>query len=195
MSRTATLVIRACLPALLLIASVASAGVAPPVAAPAAEAAVYAPRVGDSWLDARLVELDALANDDRAGFEDELVSRFGAPRYLVSELLARHNWVAGDVYFACALAYFVQRPCGDVVREFESRGEGNWSTVSRKLGLRPGSARFQSLSSGTVASVKALTARAAASAAASASSVSETATVPLAPSAPASAPAAPTKDD
>jgi hypothetical protein len=105
----------------------------------------YAPRTGDNWVDAELVRANGYGRDERAGFVDDLVDRFGAPRYLVNELLDARRWSPGDVYYACALAYQARRPCGDVARAFEQDKAKGWSAVAKGLGITPGSAAFHAL--------------------------------------------------
>ena len=78
-------------------------------------------------------------------FVDDVVNSFGAPRYLVNDLLNTRRWNPGDVYYACALAYQMRRPCGDVVKQYDSnRGQG-WGVVAKRMGIKPGSAEFHAL--------------------------------------------------
>lgn len=107
----------------------------------------YSPRTGDSWVDGQLGELNSLAGAAREQFIDEMVDAFGAPRYLVNELLDTRHWVAGDVYYACALAYQLRRPCTDVARAHEQDRTRGWGELARELGIRPGSKQFQALKS------------------------------------------------
>jgi hypothetical protein len=105
----------------------------------------FNPRTGDVWVDTQLREVNQYGYDDRDYFIDDLVSNYGAPRYLINDLLVTRRWAPGDVYYACALAYQMHRPCGDVVHMYEQdRGQG-WGVVAQRLGIKPGSAAFFAL--------------------------------------------------
>lgn len=105
----------------------------------------FEPRTGDSAVDAQLAELNALAGPARDALVDELVAVFGAPRYFVRNLLEQRHWRAGDVYYACALAYRLRRPCADVARDHEQEGGDGWGAMARKSGIRPGTAAFRAI--------------------------------------------------
>jgi hypothetical protein len=102
-------------------------------------------RSGDLWVDTQLGYISDYGRSDRSYFVDDLVNSFGAPRYLVNDLLDKRQWSPGDVYYASALAYTLHRPLGDAVREYEnSKGQG-WGVVAQRMGIKPGSAEFHAL--------------------------------------------------
>jgi hypothetical protein len=102
-------------------------------------------RSGDLWVDTQLGYISDYGRSDRSYFVDDLVNSFGAPRYLVNDLLDQRHWSPGDVYYASALAYTLHRPLGDAVREYEnSKGQG-WGVVAQRMGIKPGSAEFHAL--------------------------------------------------
>jgi hypothetical protein len=108
------------------------------------------PRSGDAWVDTWLSDVNRYGMRYREPFVDEMVRNYGAPRELVSELLATRRWAPGDVYYACAMAQVLGRPCRYVVDEWErSHGEG-WGAVAQRLGLKPGSPEFHRLKRGFV---------------------------------------------
>lgn len=108
------------------------------------------PRSGDAWVDTWLGDVNRYGTRYREPFVDEMVRNYGAPRELVSELLATRRWAPGDVYYACAMAQVLGRPCRYVVDEWErSHGEG-WGAVAQRLGLKPGSPEFHRLKRGFV---------------------------------------------
>ncbi|KQZ56465.1 MULTISPECIES: hypothetical protein [unclassified Lysobacter] len=108
------------------------------------------PRSGDAWVDTWLSDVNRYGTRYREPFVDEMVRNYGAPRELVSELLATRRWAPGDVYYACAMAQVLGRPCRYVVDEWErSHGEG-WGAVAQRLGLKPGSPEFHRLKRGFV---------------------------------------------
>lgn len=108
------------------------------------------PRSGDAWVDIWLSDVNRYGTRYREPFVDEMVRNYGAPRELVSELLATRRWAPGDVYYACAMAQVLGRPCRYVVDEWErSHGEG-WGAVAQRLGLKPGSPEFHRLKRGFV---------------------------------------------
>jgi hypothetical protein len=105
----------------------------------------FNPRTGDVWVDTQLREVNQYGYDDRSYFVDDLVNNFGAPRYLINDLLVTRRWAPGDVYYACALAYQLHRPCGDVVHEYEQDHGQGWGVVAQRMGIKPGSAEFFAL--------------------------------------------------
>ena len=130
-----------------LMLSLALALVLP--AAASAQTISYNPRTGDVWTDSQLGYYNDYGRNYRDNYVDDIVSTYGAPRYLVNDLLTTRNWNPGDVYYACALAYQTRRSCGDVVNMYEqNRGQGQgqgWGAVAQRLGIKPGSAEFHAL--------------------------------------------------
>ena len=113
--------------------------------AASAQVISYSPRTGDISIDTQLGYFNDYGRRDRNYFVDDLVNNFGAPRYLVNELLDNRRWAPGDVYYACALAYQAGRPCSDAVRAYdENKGQG-WGVVAQRMGIKPGSAEFHAL--------------------------------------------------
>lgn len=110
----------------------------------------YSPRSGDIWIDTELGYFNDYGRQDRGYFVDDIVGSYGAPRYLVNELLEDRRWDPGDVYYASALAYQLRRPLSDVVRERDrNRGQG-WGVIAQRMGIKPGSAEFHNLKKGFV---------------------------------------------
>ena len=108
----------------------------------------YSPRTGDVWVDTQLNDVNRYGYDQRDYFVDDVVNQFGAPRYLVNDLLGQRRWQPGDVYYACALAYAAKRPCNEVANQYESnRGQG-WGVVAMRMGIKPGSREFFALKDG-----------------------------------------------
>lgn len=105
----------------------------------------FNPRSGDVWIDTQLRDVNQYGYDDRDYFIDDLVSNFGAPRYLINDLLVTRRWAPGDVYYACALAYQMHRPCGDVVHMYEQDHGQGWGVIAQRMGIKPGSAAFFAL--------------------------------------------------
>jgi hypothetical protein len=105
----------------------------------------YRPRTGDIWIDTHLTEINRYGRTDTDYFIDDVVSSFGAPRYFVRDLLTTRRWEPADVYYACALAHQLDRPCMDVVRDYgDDRGQG-WGVIAQRMGIKPGSAEFHAL--------------------------------------------------
>lgn len=105
----------------------------------------FSPRTGDVWIDSQLGDMNTYARGDRNGFIDDVVVSFGAPRYLVSDLVTRRRWAPGDVYYACALAYQLHRPCQDVVNTYEKDHGQGWGVIAQRMGIKPGSREFFAL--------------------------------------------------
>jgi hypothetical protein len=108
----------------------------------------YSPRTGDVWIDTHLGDVNRYGYSQRDYFADDVVNQFGAPRYLVNDLLGPRHWQPGDVYYACALAYQARRPCKDVADLYEgNRGRG-WGVIAQSMGIKPGSREFFALKDG-----------------------------------------------
>lgn len=108
----------------------------------------FSPRTGDTWVDARLGDINVFARGNTDGFIDDVVVSYGAPRYLVREYYYDRRWAPGDIYYACALAYQLRRPCLDVLRIYERDHGQGWGAIAKRLGIKPGSAEFHALKGG-----------------------------------------------
>ena len=102
-------------------------------------------RTGDVWVDTQLGYFSDYGRRDRSYFVDDLVGSYGAPRYLVNELLDKRRWDPGDVYYAAALAYTARRPLLDVTREYDNNKGQGWGVIAQRMGIKPGSAEFHAL--------------------------------------------------
>lgn len=126
-----------------LLLALCTAAFALPLAAKVATG--YLPRTGDTALDANLVAIDDMARAANGAMVDAMVAEFGSPRYLLRDYLEKKRWAPGDVYCACAIAYQLQRPCVDILREYEPHRSEGWSAFVRRFGLLPGSQGFETL--------------------------------------------------
>ena len=108
------------------------------------------PRSGDVWVDSQLDDVNRYGSRYRQPFIDEMVRYYGAPRDLVSTLLVERNWAPGDVYYACAIAQILGRPCRYVADVWERDHGQGWGNVAKQLGIKPGSAEFHRLKRGFV---------------------------------------------
>jgi len=108
------------------------------------------PRSGDVWVDTWLGDMNRYGSRYRDPFVDEMVRYHGAPRDLVVDLLTRRRWAPGDVYYACALARLIGRPCRYVVDIWERDHGQGWGAIAKRLGIKPGSAQFHQLKRGMV---------------------------------------------
>ncbi len=115
----------------ILLASCLLAGVAP------AQDFAFAwnPRSGDAWVDAQLADINAYGRRYRGAFADELARYHAAPRGLVAELVDQRNWAPGDVYYACALAQVVGRPCRAVADAWGQSHDQGWAAVAAQVGI------------------------------------------------------------
>ena len=108
------------------------------------------PRSGDVWVDSQLNDVNRYGSRYREPFVDEMVRYYGAPRDLVTELLVTRRWAPGDVYYACAIAQTLGRPCRYVVDEWDRNHGKGWGVVAKELGIKPGSAEIHRLKRGFV---------------------------------------------
>ena len=120
---------------LLALAAACPAHAQEDAAEPPAVAAQAEPRTGSDWIDARLLDMNDYAARYRDAFVDEIVRYHQAPRALVEEALADEGMSAGDVYFACALAQAIGRPCRAVVDVWRSDSSDGWQGVAERLDL------------------------------------------------------------
>ena len=112
------------------------------------------PRTGDAVLDARLADVNVYGDRYRAAFVDELVRYHAAPRALTGALLADERWAPGDLYFACALAQAVGRPCRHVIDLWRESHATGWGAVAARLGVAPGSPEFRRVVDGVADSYR-----------------------------------------
>ena len=108
------------------------------------------PRSGDAWVDSQLADVNRYGLRYREPFVDEMVRYYSAPRGLVTELLVTRRWAPGDVYYACAIAQTLGRPCRYVADEWQRNHGKGWGEVAGGLGIKPGSAEFHRLKRGFV---------------------------------------------
>jgi len=132
--------------ALMLAATVFTAGTAA-----AQDLTVgWHPRSGDIWVDTWLGDMNRYGTRYPEPFIDEMVRYHDVPRPLVVDLLQTRHWAPGDVYFACALASVLGRPCRYVVDYYVANPGQGWGVVAQRLGIKPGSAEFHRLKKGFV---------------------------------------------
>lgn len=136
---------------ILLATALLSAGLAAGTASAQTFTFGWNPRSGDTWIDLTLNDVNRYGSRYRDPFVDEMVRYHAAPRDLVVDLLAR-RWAPGDIYYACALAQLVGRPCRYVVDVWERDHAQGWGAVAKRLGIKPGSAQFHQLKRGFVPS-------------------------------------------
>ncbi len=110
------------------------------------------PRSGDAWVDTQLTDMNRYGARYRDPFIDEMVRYHDAPRDLVTDLLLNRGWAPGDVYYACAIAQVIGRPCGYVADEWQQHHGEGWGALAPRLGIEPGSAEFHRLKEGFVPS-------------------------------------------
>ncbi len=110
----------------------------------------YNVRTGDVWVDNRLGEINDYGTRYRDPFINELSTNYGAPRPYVTELLTVRRWAPADVYYACAIAHALHRPCAEIVSEYDRNPGQGWGVMAKRMGIKPGSKAFHELKRGTV---------------------------------------------
>lgn len=108
----------------------------------------YNIRTGDLWVDTRLDEIDYYGRHYREPFFDEMTGYYGAPRPLLVELIDQRRWAPADVYYACAIAHALGRPCVEIVREYDRNPGQGWGAVAKRYGIKPGSPAFHAFKRG-----------------------------------------------
>ncbi|MFC5571395.1 hypothetical protein ACFPN1_15130 [Lysobacter yangpyeongensis] len=134
----------------LLALLLAASGLALGNAAAQDVAIGWNPRSGDAWVDTWLGDMNRYGARYPEPFVDEMVRYHNAPRALVLELLQTRQWTSGDVYYACALAAVLGRPCRHVVDLYEADRSQGWGALAQRLGVKPGSPEFHRLKKGFV---------------------------------------------
>jgi hypothetical protein len=105
----------------------------------------FNPQTGDAWMDVQLRDMNVYTRGNTDGFIDDIVISFGAPRQIIREYVVDRRWAPGDVYYACALAYEMHRPCLDNLREYDKNNGKGWGVIAKRMGIKPGSSEFQAL--------------------------------------------------
>lgn len=105
----------------------------------------FSPRTGDAFVDAQLGDINVFARGNTEGFIDDVVVSFGAPRTLVRDYYLDRRWAPGDIYYACALAHQLGRPCLEVLDIYERDHGQGWGAIARRMGIKPGSPAFHAL--------------------------------------------------
>lgn len=106
---------------------------------------VFRPNSGDIWIDTRLDDFNEYASGHVDGFVDEVVVSYDASRQLVHEYVVQRRWPPGDVYYACALAYYSHRSCEVVLNMHRNDYQRGWSGIAKRLGVTPGSPAYRAL--------------------------------------------------
>lgn len=105
----------------------------------------FIPNTGDIAIDTRLGDFNVYASGNVDGFVDELVVSYGAPRRLVREYVVERRWPPGDVYYACALAYYSRHSCSSVLNMYQHDHRRGWGLLAKRLGVTPGTPAFHTL--------------------------------------------------
>ena len=90
------------------------------------------PGTGDAWIDDVLLDIDRYADKHRGAFVDELVRYQAVPRALVEESFSE-ELAAGDVYYACAMAQALGRPCRELLEARRGAESESWATIVRRI--------------------------------------------------------------
>ena len=72
-------------------------------------------------------------------------SNYRVPRDYVRELYVDRSWAPGDISYACALAQVLNRPCREIVSEYDRNPGQGWGALAKRMGIKPGSPQFHAL--------------------------------------------------
>jgi hypothetical protein len=114
--------------------------------ADAAEVAVsVSVRTGDTFIDARLSDIDVGIVGNVDGYIDDVVVHYGAPRAVIQELVVERRYPPADVTLIAGYAQALQVPVSQVADTYaRHRGQG-WGVIAKELGVKPGSAQFHAM--------------------------------------------------
>lgn len=118
---------------------------------PAETQPAWTPRTGDAWVDAALVDMGTYAGKHRDAFVDELVRYQSVPREPVETALA-WGMPAGDVYFACAMAQALGRPCRELLDARQRDAAADWQGITAAIDPGQSEAALRRVRIGIVAS-------------------------------------------
>lgn len=120
----------------------------------AEKSATYEVATGQSWLDARLVDINHYAERYPDSFLDELERYAGVRRGYAQALMADHGWHAADVYFACFWAKVVEGDCRTYVRARTNAADpqAGWRGVLQGSDPKPEQGHWRALRSAIDAS-------------------------------------------
>ena len=122
-----------------------------PGIASAQDEATRARATGDVWVDAALDDIDDYAARHRDAFVDELVRYQASPRELAEEALTAGT-SPGDLYFACAMAQALARPCREVLDARRGDAAAGWAGIARRVDAQQAGNALARVKRGIVAS-------------------------------------------
>lgn len=108
-------------------------------------------RTGDDWINTRMTEVNDYGLRYREPFVNEVVTYYAAPRPLVIDLLGTRRWAPADVYYACAFAHSIGRPCAEVADRYQRNRADGWIAVEQSYGIEPASPQFVAFKQGFAA--------------------------------------------
>lgn len=114
----------------------------------------YAPRSGDATLDAVLTTINELFGDEPDYYVEQIVYETRAPQHYVREYIVERDYAPADVYMIGELSQLSGRSFTDVASTFDSNRGRGWGAMAKELGIKPGSAQFHQLKSGTTVFVE-----------------------------------------
>jgi hypothetical protein len=102
-------------------------------------------RTGDTFLDARLGDIDVGIVGNVDAYVDDVVVHYGAPRVVIQELVVERHYPPADVTLIAGYAQALQMPVTQVADTYaRHRGQG-WGVIAKELGVKPGSAQFHAM--------------------------------------------------
>lgn len=119
--------------------------------ASAQDEATRARATGDAWVDAALDDIDDYAARHRDPFVDELVRYQASPRTLAEESLSADT-TPGDLYFACAMAQALGRPCRELLDARRADASAGWADIARQADAKQAGTALARVKRGIVAS-------------------------------------------
>jgi hypothetical protein len=137
---------------ILALAVAALLAVVLPLGAQAAIPGTVDFRTGDTSLDDALQEAEDLSATDPAGFLKSVANSYGLP---AKDLLALKDLglKAGEILVAVNLAKVTKKTLAEVAANWKlNKGKG-WAQIAKELGLKPGSATFQTLKKNAIAEI------------------------------------------
>jgi len=114
----------------------------------------YAPRSGDPTLDAVLTTINELFGDEPDYYVEQIVHETRAPQRYVREYIVERDYAPADVYMIGELSQLSGRSFTDVASTFDANRGRGWGAMAKELGIKPGSAQFHQLKSGTTVFVE-----------------------------------------
>jgi len=111
---------------------------------------VSIPTFASGGLDNFMADLNIQAKSDLRDFSTKLSMQFGIPEVQVYAVINSVKAPA-DAFMVLQLGQWTHTPPEKVLRTYDTYRQKGWGEMARRMGIKPGSARFHQLKNGNLA--------------------------------------------